>query len=66
MIGVALMFNILKIFPINFTDTFLNYDEYGQRHSPVLFNFLSLLLNLGLEFDQIRFLHMHLSIALII
>ncbi len=56
----------IKDFSINFTDTFLNYDEYGQRHSPVYLIFLSFFLNLGLEFDQIRFLHMHLSIALII
>lgn len=56
----------IENFSINFTDTFLNYDQYGQRHSPVYLIFLSFFLNLGLEFGQIRFLHLHLSIALII
>ena len=60
--------NILVIgeFSSNFVETFLNYEKLEMRHSPIYLIFLSSLLNLGLDFDQIRFLHMHLSIPLII
>ena len=60
--------NILVIweFSSNFVETFLNYEKLEMRHSPIYLIFLSSLLNLGLDFYQIRFLHMHLSIPLII
>ena len=56
----------IKNFSLNFFDTFLNYDQYGHRHSPVYLIFLSIFLDFGLTFEQIRFLHLHLSIPLII
>ena len=57
---------IIEEFSSNFVETFLNYEKLGMRHSPIYLIFLSSFLNLGLDFDQIRFLHMHLSIPLII
>jgi hypothetical protein len=56
----------IKDFSNNFTYTFLNFDSYGHRHSPVYLIFLSLFLDLGLDLNQIRFVHLHLCISLII
>jgi hypothetical protein len=56
----------IKDFSNDFTYTFFNYDSYGHRHSPVYLIFLSLLLDLGLDIDQVRFVHLHLCILLIV
>ena len=56
----------IKDFSNNFTYTFLNFDSYGHRHSPVYLMFLSLFLDLGLDLKQIRLVHLHLCISLII
>ena len=58
--------NPIKDFSKNFSETLLNYDGYGQRHSPIYLIFLSLFLKLNFSFDQIRFIHLHLSIPLIV
>ena len=55
----------IKDFSVNFKETLLTYDKYGQRHSPIYLIFLSIFLDLGLSFDQIRIFHLHLSIPLI-
>ena len=56
----------IKDFSNNFAYTFLNFDSYGHRHSPVYLIFLSLFLDLGLDLNQIRLVHLHLCISLII
>ena len=56
----------IKDFSNNFTYTFLNFDSYGHRHSPVYLIFLSLFLDLGFNLNQIRLVHLHLCISLII
>ena len=56
----------IKDFSNDFTYTFFNYDSYGHRHSPVYLIFLSLFLDLGLDIDQVRFVHLHLCILLIV
>jgi hypothetical protein len=56
----------IKDFSNNFTYTFFNYDSYGHRHSPVYLIFLSLFLDLGLDIDQVRFVHLHFCILLIV
>ena len=53
-------------FSNNFIHTFLDYDNYGHRHSPVYLIFLSLFLDLGFDIDQVRFIHLHLCILLIL
>ena len=55
----------IKDFSENFTKTLLNYDQYGQRHSPLYLIILSLFLDLNFSFDQIRFIHLHISLSLI-
>ena len=44
----------------------LNFDSYGHRHSPVYLIFLSLFLDLGLDLNEVRLIHLHLCISLII
>ena len=56
----------IKDFANDFTYTLLNFDSYGHRHSPVYLIFLSLFLDLGLDLNQIRILHLHLCISLIV
>ena len=46
--------------------TLLEYDSYGHRHSPVYLIFLSLFKKIGFSLSNIRFLHLNLSIFLII
>jgi len=53
-------------FSKNFFQTLLNYNDYGQRHSPVYLIFLSLFLKLNFSPDLIRIIHLHLSIPLIL
>jgi len=55
----------IKDFSENFTKTLLNYEKYGQRHSPVYLIFLSFFLDLNFSFDQIRLVHLHLSLSLV-
>ena len=55
----------IKDFSNNFTYTFLNFDSYGHRHSPVYLIFLSFFFDLGLNLNQIRLVHLHLCISLI-
>ena len=55
----------IKDFANNFYETLLNFEKYGQRHSPFYIIFLSLLLKLGLDLDTIRFMHMHGCIVFI-
>ena len=58
--------DLVKDFSDNFFYTFLNFDQYGHRHSPVYLIFLSLFLDLGFDIDQVRLIHLHLSILLVV
>ena len=58
--------NPVKDFSQNFSSTLLNYDDYGQRHSPIYLIFLSTFLRFDFSFETIRLIHLHLSIPLII
>ena len=55
----------IKDFSTNFYHTLLSYEKYGHRHSPVYLIFLSFFLKLGLNFEIIRLIHLHLSLSLI-
>lgn len=55
----------IKDFSINFSDTLINYDKYGNRHSPIYIIFLSSLLRFDFSLDVIRLIHLHFSIILI-
>ena len=55
----------INSFSNNFFDTLLNYEKFGQRHSPVYIIFLSLFKRIGLDLDLIRLINLHLSLSLI-
>ena len=52
-------------FSNNFQKTFINYENYGHRHSPVYLIFLSLFLKSGIDIDIVRLIHLHLCLILI-
>lgn len=56
--------NISIDFSNNFLQTFLNYDAYSSRHSPVLIIFLSFFEKMKFQDDIIRLLHLHLCLLL--
>jgi len=58
--------NPINDFSNNFLKTFLNYDDYGHRHSPIYLIFLSLFLNLGFDIEQVRLIHLNLNILLVV
>ncbi len=55
---------ISEDFSLNFIATFLNFDEYATRHSPILIIFLSFFEKLNFGDNLIRLIHLHLCILL--
>jgi len=55
---------VSKAFAINFKDTFLNYDNFATRHSPVLIVFLSFFEKINLSDNLIRIIHLHILLVL--
>ncbi len=51
-------------FSNNFYDTFLNYENYNTRHSPILTIFLSLFERIKLNDFLIRFIHLNICLIL--
>ena len=49
---------IINSFNNDFFETFLNYDEYPDRHSPFILIFITVLLKSGFDLNSIRFLHL--------
>ena len=62
-IGYKLLINE---FLNNFNSAFLNYDEYGNRHSPLIHIILSFLYKLNLTEVSVRFLHLNFSLISIL
>ncbi len=63
---VGAYLNPIEDFSINFYETLINYDKYGNRHSPIYLIFLSSFLRIDLSIDVIRLIHLHFSIPLIL
>lgn len=57
---------IIENFIVEFKYTFLNYEQYGQRHSPVLLIALSILTSILKHDVIVRILHLHVLILLFI
>ena len=51
-------------FANDFKNTFLNYQDYSTRHSPVLIIFLSFFEKINLNDEYIRFIHLHIALVL--
>ncbi len=58
-------FPVISDFSENFYITFLNYDSYNHRHSPLYLIFLSFFSKIGINFDFIRFIHLNICLVLI-
>ncbi len=58
-------FPAIRDFSENFYKTFLNYDNYNHRHSPVYLIFLSFFSRISIDYDIIRFIHLNISLILI-
>ena len=51
----------------SFADNFQNYfPVYENRHSPILYIILSFFKKAGLDFESIRFLHLHINLVILI
>ena len=57
---------VIQNFKIDFLNTFLNYDNSPDRHSPIILIIISSLNNLGLDLNTIRFLHLNFLPLLIL
>ena len=55
----------IRDFSENFYKTFLNYDNYNNRHSPIYIIFLSFFSRISIDYDIIRFIHLNISLILI-
>ena len=55
---------ISESFSLNFNHTFLHFDNFATRHSPILIIFLSFLERFSLDDYSIRLIHLHLCIFL--
>ena len=58
--------SIIKLFILDFKNTFLTYDELGERHSPVFIIILSYFYKLNLSDTLIRFISFNFSLISII
>ena len=57
---------VINDLSLNIKKTLLDYESYGHRHSPVYLIFLSLFKKVGLSIENIRFVHLNLSLLLIV
>ena len=54
---------IVNKFRDNFINSFLNYDDFTTRHSPILISLISLL-KINIHQDIIRIIYLHLCLVL--
>ena len=57
---------VINDLSLNIKKTLLDYESYDHRHSPVYLIFLSLFKKVGLSIENIRFVHLNLSLLLIV
>ncbi len=53
---------LIELFISDFKNTFLNFDQFGERHSPVIIILLSIPYKIGLSDEFIRFIFFNISI----
>ena len=63
---IILRIKLIESFKNDFIATFLSYNDFGDRHSPLLMMLLSFLSVLGIEIDVIRFIHLNILPLLIL
>ena len=57
--------NIISSFSNNFIDSFLNYEKFNERHSPIMIIVLSFLSKINLNLELIRILNLHINLLTI-
>ena len=57
--------DIIYSFSNNFTDSFLNYEKFKERHSPIMIIILSFLAKINLNLEIIRLLNLHVNLLTI-
>ena len=57
---------IIDSFNNDFYETFIKYDNFTDRHSPLILILISCLSKIGLDIDSIRFLHLFLVPCLVV
>ncbi|WP_440934850.1 hypothetical protein, partial [Candidatus Pelagibacter sp.] len=57
--------NIISNFSNNFKDSFLNYEKFNERHSPIMIIFLSLLTKINFDIELIRLINLHINLLTI-
>ena len=53
--------SFIKSFVLDFKYSFFNFDEFGERHSPILIMFLSIFYKLNIDETIIRFVNFNFS-----
>ncbi len=56
---------VINAFANDFKNSFLEYEKFGHRHSPIYLIFLSFFSKIGFPIDLIRFIHLNISLLLI-
>lgn len=54
--------SLLDAFKNNFKESFLNYTELGERHSPLIIIIFSQLVKININIDLIRMLNLHINL----
>ena len=54
--------NLIRLFVLDFNNTLLNFDNYGERHSPVLIILLSFFYKINIDDSVIRLINLNFSI----
>ena len=57
--------NIISNFSNSFKDSFLNYEKFNERHSPIMIIFLSLLTKINFDIELIRLINLHINLLTI-
>ncbi len=57
--------NIISSFSNNFIESFLNYEKFNERHSPIMIILLSFLAKINLNLELIRLLNLHVNLLTI-
>ena len=61
-----LRIEIINSFSNDFIGTFFNYNQYPDRHSPLILILITMLLKSGLDINSIRFLHLFIVPLIIV
>ena len=56
---------IIVNFSENFIETLLNFDQFGDRHTPVMTMYFSIFEKLKINETVVRFFHLHIALLVV-